>query len=204
MPMSTTRGARIPRAEREQQILDVAAAEIARVGFAALSPVEVADRAGVSKPLVYGYFGTKDGLYVACVQRAGEVLTEHIDAAIADPGPTPADVAERTIAAIFTALRPRPHDWAVVFDQTLPEHGEAADAAREVRRRIADQAASGAAAALAASTIDDALDLSAWTEVWMGMVTSLVRWWLRHPEQSPRQMADRFRRLLLAIAVAGS
>lgn len=202
--MSKARGPRIPRAEREQQILDVAAAEIARVGFAALSLADVAERAGISKPLVYGYFGTKDGLYAACVRRAGDVLTGHIEAAIADPGPTPADVAQRTIAAIFTALRPRPHDWAVVFDQTLPEHGEATDAARSVRRRIADQAASGAAAALSESAVADPLDLSAWTEVWMGMVTSLVHWWLRHPDQSPEQMADRFRRLLAAVATAGS
>lgn len=204
MRVSSTRGARIPRAEREQQILDVAAAEIARVGYAALSLAEVAERAGVSKPLVYGYFGTKEGLYVACVRRAGEVLIGHIDAAIADPGPTPADAAQRTIAAVFTALRPRPHDWAVVFDRTLPEHGAATDAARAVRRRIADQAASGAAAALAGAALDDPLDLSALTEVWMGTVTTLVHWWLRHPEQSPQQMADRFRRLLAAIADADS
>lgn len=200
----TGRGPRISRAAREQQILDVAAAEIARVGFAALSLAEVAELAGISKPLVYGYFGTKDGLYAACVARAGQVLTEHIGAAIADPGPSPADVAQRTISAIFTALHPRPHDWAVVFDRTLPEHGVAADAARVVRRRIAEQAASGAAAALAGSAVDDPLDLSAWTEVWMGIVTSLVHWWLRHPEQSPQQMADRFRRLLVALSGADS
>lgn len=30
----------------------------------------------------------------------------------------------------------------------------------------------------------------------MGMVTSLVHSWLRHPDQSPAQMADRFQRLL--------
>lgn len=202
--MSKARGPRIPRAEREQQILDVAAAEIARVGFAALSLADVAERAGISKPLVYGYFGTKDGLYAACVRRAGDVLTGHIEAAIADPGPTPADVAQRTIAAIFTALRPRPHDWAVVFDRTLPERGEAADAARAVRRRIAGLAASGAAAALADADFDDPLDLSALTDVWMGTVTSLVHWWLRHPEQSPEQMASRFRRLLAAMADAGA
>ncbi|MFE3029993.1 TetR/AcrR family transcriptional regulator, partial [Nocardia tengchongensis] len=55
----------VPRAEREAQILDVAAAEIARVGYAGLSLAVVAAEAGVSKPLVYSYFGTKDGLYLA-------------------------------------------------------------------------------------------------------------------------------------------
>lgn len=204
MRVNTVRSGRIPRPEREQQILDVAAAEIARVGFAALSLGEVAERAGISKPLVYGYFGTKDGLYVACVERAGAVLTEHIQSAIAEPGPTPADVAERTIAAIFTALRPRPQDWAVVFDPTLPEEGPAIAAARAVRRRIRDQAVSGAAAAVQASRLEDPLDLSALTDIWMGMVTSLVNWWLRHPEQSPEEMAARFRRTLVAMAETAS
>ena len=59
----------VPRAASEAQLLDIAAEDIGRLGYAGLSVGEVAAGAGVSKPLVYGYFGSKDGLYVACVQR---------------------------------------------------------------------------------------------------------------------------------------
>jgi AcrR family transcriptional regulator len=201
--MTTVGTKRVPRPEREQQILDVAVAEIGRVGFAGLSMAEVAVRAGVSKPLVYGYFGTKDGLYAACVRRAGDVLAEHVGEAIADADVAPAVMAQRTLEAIFTALQPRPNDWNVIFDRSLPPEGEAADAAREVRRRIAGQAASGAASVVSRDSRLDRLDVSALTEVWMGLVTALVNWWLRHPRQTPAQMAERSRRLIAAFSDAG-
>lgn len=192
---SGTRG--VPRARREQQILDVAVGEIGRVGYAGLSLAGVADRAGVSKPLVYNYFGTKDGLYVACVQRASAVLDEAVAQVIT--GATDVAVAKRTLAAIFTVLEPRPHDWNVLFDRSHPAQGPAADAAREARRRIAEQAARGVSAVFDGTGLTDPADLSALIDVWMGIVTSLVGWWLRHPEQSARAMGARSQRILDAF-----
>ncbi|WP_067685787.1 TetR/AcrR family transcriptional regulator [Nocardia jejuensis] len=199
MSVTGTAGTKgVPRAEREAQILDVAAAEIARVGYAGLSPATVATAAGVSKPLVYAYFGSKDGLYVACVQRAATALTEAIEVAIS--GPPSLAMAERTLAAVFTALEPRPHDWKVVFDRSHPHEGPAADAARATRGRIAQQAACGVGAFLGTRGLTDEKDSSAMTVVWMGMVTSLVDWWLRHPEESAAAMTARSHRLIAALA----
>ncbi|MEU2254533.1 TetR/AcrR family transcriptional regulator [Nocardia xishanensis] len=188
----------VPRAEREAQILDVAAAEISRVGYAGLSLAVVAAKAGVSKPLVYAYFDTKDGLYVACVRRAATTLGDAIDAA--DEGPATLELAERTLAGIFGALEPRPHDWHVVFDRSHPDEGPAADAARAARRRIAGQANRGVAAFLAGRGLTDPDDLSAFAAVWMGTVTALVGWWLRNPGETAEAMTARTRRLLAALA----
>ena len=194
----TTAGTKgVPRAEREAQILDVAAVEIARVGYAGLSPATVAAAAGVSKPLVYGYFGSKDGLYVACVERAATVLGDAIDESFA--GPASLDMAERTLVAIFTALEPRPHDWKVVYDQSHPDHGPAADAALAARGRIAAQADRGVAAFLSGHGLTDPQDMSALVAVWTGLVAALVDWWLSHPEQSAEAMIARSGRLFAAI-----
>ncbi|WP_278265671.1 TetR/AcrR family transcriptional regulator [Nocardia sp. AG03] len=198
--MSTAGTKGVPRPEREQQILDVAVAEIGRVGYAGLSLAEVAARAGVSKPLVYTYFQSKDGLYIACVERAATVLYDAIEVAITGPGGL--SKAERTLDAIFAALQPRPHDWTVLFDRSHPDDGPVADASRAARRRIAAQAARGVADAIAAVDITDPTDLSALTDVWMGAVTSLVLWWLRHPEQTAAEMAARSHRLLGALRAA--
>lgn len=116
----------VPRAASEAQLLDIAAEDIGRLGYAGLSVGEVAAGAGVSKPLVYGYFGSKDGLYVACVQRAASVLVQAIEEAIS--GPANLQMAERTLEAIFSALQPRPHDWNVLFDRSHPPSGPVADA----------------------------------------------------------------------------
>lgn len=187
----------VPRAERESQILDVAAAEVSRVGYAGLSLGKVAAGAGVSKPLVYAYFESKDGLYAACVRRAASVLGDAIDEAIAGP-PTLA-MAERTLDAIFTALEPRPHDWNVVYDRSHPGEGTAAAAARAARERIAEQGERGVGAFLAARGLTDADDRSALTAVWTGAVASLVDWWLQHPEQTAEAMSARCHRLFAAL-----
>ncbi|WP_040721857.1 TetR/AcrR family transcriptional regulator [Nocardia veterana] len=195
--MSTAGTKGVPRAERESQILDVAVAEIGRHGYAGLSLADVAVRAGVSKPLVYAYFQSKDGLYAACVERAGNILGEAIERVIAEPAGL--DTVQRTLDAIFGALEPRPNDWNVIFDRSHPDEGDAADAARRVRRRIADQAARGVAAVVGATGITDPADLSALTDAWMGIVTALVNWWLRHPEESAAAMSARSHRLLAAL-----
>nr|WP_202501620.1 TetR/AcrR family transcriptional regulator [Streptomyces sp. SID5785] len=178
-------------------MLDVAAAEIGRVGYAGLSLGAVAAAAGVSKPLVYGYFGSKDGLYVACVERAAAVLGDAIDVAIS--GPATLDMAHRTLAAIFTALEPRPHDWKVVYDQSHPAEGPAADAACAARGRIGEQAERGVAAFLTDRGLTDPEDRSAMVAAWTGVVAALVDWWLRHPEQTAAAMAARSRRLVAAL-----
>ncbi|TLF97564.1 TetR/AcrR family transcriptional regulator [Nocardia cyriacigeorgica] len=196
MSAAGTKG--VPRAEREAQILDVAAAEIGRVGYAGLSLGAVAAQAGVSKPLVYGYFGSKDGLYVACVRRAGAVLGDAIDLAIS--GTPTLEMAERTLTAIFAALEPRPYDWKVVFDRSHPADGPAAEAAQAARGRIAAQAEQGVAAFLANRGLTDAGDRSALTAVWTGLVEALVDWWLQHPEQTAQQMSARSRRLFSVLA----
>jgi TetR/AcrR family transcriptional regulator len=59
----------MPRERREQLILDVAGQVFARIGYESAPMDEIADRAGVSKPMLYTYFGSKEGLYLA-LQRA--------------------------------------------------------------------------------------------------------------------------------------
>jgi AcrR family transcriptional regulator len=189
----------IPRAVREEQILDAAAIEFARRGFAALSVVDVAARAGISKPLIYGYFGSKEGLYVACAERAGRELTGQIDRALALPDLPALEMGGEIMRAVFTALEPRPHDWTVLFDRSLPPGSAAEETARRHQVRMGEQATVGIAASFPAGVLPDPLDLSALTQVWVSMVSALVDWWHRHPDQSAEQMIARSGRLLAAL-----
>ncbi|WP_149359705.1 TetR/AcrR family transcriptional regulator [Lolliginicoccus suaedae] len=198
MATAGTKG--VPRPERERQILDIAAEHIGRVGYAGLSLADIATEAGVSKPLVYGYFRTKDGLYAACVERAATILADAIENAITST--VSLEMAQHTLDAIFTALEPRPHDWNVLFDRSAPREGPAGESVRNARRRIANQAARGIATVFDATGITDPHDLSALTDVWMGAVTSLVNWWLRHPDQTAADMSARSKRLIDALATA--
>jgi AcrR family transcriptional regulator len=73
---------RVPRALRERQLLELAEALFAERGYAGASMDELARRAGVTKPVVYELFGSKDGLFGACVDSAIERLAGDIAAAV--------------------------------------------------------------------------------------------------------------------------
>lgn len=59
----------VQRQEREAQILDAAATLFSEEGFAGVSMRDVASRAGLGKALVFYYFGSKDALFVAVLER---------------------------------------------------------------------------------------------------------------------------------------
>ena len=63
--MTPAAGPRMTGVERRQQLMGVGRALFAARGFEATTMEEIAERAGVSKPLVYRHFGTKEALYQA-------------------------------------------------------------------------------------------------------------------------------------------
>src|SRR6185369_6666259 len=71
---------RLPRAVREQQMLDAAVRVFSIRGYHDASIDEIAEAAGISKPMVYAYLGTKEELFVACLHREGARLIEAIAA----------------------------------------------------------------------------------------------------------------------------
>ena len=70
---ATTRR-RMPRAEREDVMLHAAGQVFARSGFHDASMDDIAEAAGISKPMLYNYFGSKQGLYIAYLERSGRSL----------------------------------------------------------------------------------------------------------------------------------
>lgn len=60
---------RLPKAERRAQLLDAAAAIVADEGTDALTLQAVAARAGVTKPIAYEHFGSREGALIALYRR---------------------------------------------------------------------------------------------------------------------------------------
>jgi len=108
-------GKRVPRAVREREILGVAEREFAEHGFQGASMDAVAAAAGISKPLVYSYFGSKEGLYRAIVARAGDNFRTTV-ADVAAGGA--ADVRMwRGILAYFDFVERYRWGWTVLYRQ---------------------------------------------------------------------------------------
>src|SRR5262245_8644895 len=90
----------MPRAEREQQILAVAERVFAADGYQATSMDDIATRVGLSKPMLYEYFGSKEGLLLACLQRSKRELLEVTTAAAAGAS-TPEKLLHDCLLAFF-------------------------------------------------------------------------------------------------------
>jgi AcrR family transcriptional regulator len=73
---------RLSGAERRAQILDVARDVFAGRAFELASMDDVAARAGISKPIVYEHFGSKEGLYAAIVEREMDDLVMRVSNAL--------------------------------------------------------------------------------------------------------------------------
>ena len=190
----------VPRAEREAQIVAHAVAEFAASGYAGASMVRIARRAGISKPLIYQYFGSKDGLFLTCLHTvAGALLTrlEEAELSVDD------SLASRVFAlqAVFEALEPQREAWNLLYDATVPPDGPITAVAHDYRSRTEALAASGSERFLRARGVANDLDAAALSAVWTGLVDSLVQWWLAHPEESAQDMVARCARLINAILI---
>ncbi|MCS3787749.1 AcrR family transcriptional regulator [Tsukamurella ocularis] len=123
-PRSGTRG--VPREVRAAEILEAAAAEFGTHGYAGAQVTAVAERAGVSKALVLAYFGSKEKLYIACVQKAGPLVFDAVRDAFAQPDPDalPGSLfnraAVRVLTGIVTSLEGRIGYWALLYDRSVP------------------------------------------------------------------------------------
>jgi AcrR family transcriptional regulator len=73
---------RVPRAVRAHQLVALAEELFAERGYAGASMDELCRRAGVTKPVVYDLFESKEGLFRACVDRAVERMGESIAAVV--------------------------------------------------------------------------------------------------------------------------
>lgn len=128
------------RADREQQLLDVAEAVFGERGFQAVTMDEIADRAGVTKPVLYDHFGSKDGLAVACISRArAELLRLTIDAQ--SRAGTPEDVVLVGFRVFFDFIEKHERAWAMLVAEGALAGSPAAEEMENVRQQQADYTA---------------------------------------------------------------
>lgn len=159
---------RLGRAEREQQILDAAVAVFSERGFQNASMDAVAERVGVTKPVLYTHFGSKDGLLLACISRARAELLEVTSTAAASAD-TPEDMLRRGTRAFFDHLERREPEWTLLYCESTVA-GEALESVR------AQQTDFIAALLAAQAPGTDPQRLAGWAQVIVGACERLAVW----------------------------
>lgn len=173
---------------RRRQLLEAALVVFAELGYDGASLEAIARQAGVTKPVVYRHFASKQALHVAVLQAEAEALLRAL--AARGRGDTVEDRVADAMLAVFEVNRAHPYAWRVLVatrgvDPAAAElqraFQDAADTA--VAERILDEPGFSPPAGLARVTAARAL-----ARLVRSGVDGLLGWWLEHPEVTERQM----------------
>jgi AcrR family transcriptional regulator len=181
---------RLPRAVREQQMLDSAIRVFSEYGFQRASMDEIAARAGISKPMVYAYLGSKEELFIACLHREGTRMMEAV-IRVVEPDLPPDEQLWRGLRAFFQFVAAHREGWSVLYRQARGQEPFAAELT-QMRDRMLDTV----------TTLLDRItvagggryrpeDLIAMAYALVGAGESLADWVVEHPEVPPEVTATR-------------
>ncbi|HEY1273817.1 MAG TPA: TetR/AcrR family transcriptional regulator [Thermoleophilaceae bacterium] len=180
---------RVPRALRERQLVELAEELFAERGYAGASMDELSRRAGVTKPVVYELFESKDGLFRACVERAIGHMAESIVEAFRSEAEPEARLRAGGLAFLRFA-----RDNRVAWD-LMTMRGRFAEQAQEVRRSQAELI-HGLMREIAPDGVDPSeLEAIAWTV--NSAYEGAAYWMWEHPEIPVERLADWIVDLLL-------
>jgi AcrR family transcriptional regulator len=138
MPAGGTK--RLPRAVREQQMLDAAVQMFSVNGYHETSMDAIAAQAQISKPMLYLYYGSKEELFGACLSRE---LSRFIDAVRADVDirgdlkGSPRELLRHTIVSVLQYIDANRASWIVLYTQATSSQAFA-HTVREGRERVID------------------------------------------------------------------
>jgi AcrR family transcriptional regulator len=127
---------RLPRAVREQQMLDAAVQMFSVNGYHETSMDAIAAAASISKPMLYLYYGSKEELFGACLDRE---LGRFVDTVRADIDFTqpPRELLRNAVVAFLSYIDTNRASWMVLYTQATSSQAFA-HTVREGRERIID------------------------------------------------------------------
>ncbi len=190
-----TSSVRLPAAARRAQLIDVGRGVFAARGYEAASVEEIAERASVSKPIVYEHFGGKEGLYAVVVDREVEHIVASIVAAVSHGSPR--ERLEQAALAFLTYVKERPDGFAVLLRDAPPSkrQGEMPALMYDLADRVG-----GIFSELFREAGYDAKAAPIYAHALVGMVAFVGQWWTEARKPPP---ADAVASHIAALAWMG-
>ena len=132
-----SRAARLPRGQRRTQLLDAANEVFTSRGYHATAMDDIADAAGVSKPVLYQHFSSKLDLYLALLDSGCERLVEVVRFALASTDHN-ADRVVATMGAFYEFISSDSGEFRLVFESDLTAERAVQERLWRVNNEIAD------------------------------------------------------------------
>lgn len=176
---------RLSAAARRAQLIDVGRAVFAKRGFEGASLEEIADKAKVSRPILYEHFGGKEGLYAVIVDREMEYLVRRIAEAIGTG--TPRERVEQAALAFLVYVKDHPDGFAILTKDSpvTVAGGGMQSLLNDVATRVGD--------VFATSFKNAGYDAKAapiYAHALIGMVTFVGQWWVDEKKPSVEEVAS--------------
>lgn len=185
------RSKRLPRHVREKQILDAAVAVFSEHGYYAASMDSVSEAAGVSKPMIYAYLGSKEELFAKCIRREADGIVTAVRAEVRTDVP-PDMQLWHGLRAFYEFVGEHRASWTVLHRQALAVGGAFADEISRVRSAGVDMVSNLVIRAGSHRGLGEQVQQSgeAMSVALVGAAESLADWWLDHPDVTPGNLAS--------------
>jgi AcrR family transcriptional regulator len=169
------RGGRLPRSARRKQLLAAAQQVFVAHGYHAAAMDDIAERAGVSKPVLYQHFPGKLELYLALLDTQAETLARVVQAAL-DATDDNRQRIHGVLSAYFGFVDRHDHDGAfrLIFETDLGNE----PAVRERVEAVAEKTMRAVAETVAGDTGLDTARAELLSTALTGAAQVAARWWL--------------------------
>jgi AcrR family transcriptional regulator len=179
---------RVPREVREREMIAAARQAFSERGYHAASMDDIAEASGISKPMLYNYFESKDGLFVACVREAAADLFADVRAAAAATDVPPDQRLWRGLLAVFAWVDENREGWRVLY---IDASQSAAIA--ETGSRAREQMAELMVELLTGTAVEQGISpqmrphIEPMAYALTAATMAAADWWLEHPGE-PREV----------------
>ncbi len=158
--------------ERREQLISIGRSVFAERGFEGTSVEEIAQRAGVSKPVVYEHFGGKEGLYAVVVDRE-MIYLENVITASLQKGRSRVRI-EQAVMALLTYVEEQTDGFLILVRDSVPGQDRSYST-------LLNTAVGQVSHILAKSFTRHGLDPELailYGQALVGMVSMTAQWWL--------------------------
>ena len=162
---------RLTATQRRAQLIDVGRVVFAETGFENASIDVIAQRAGVTKPIIYEHFGGKEGLLAAVIERELDAVVQRVSKAMAEG--TARERFETAVVEFMAYVEDEPSGFALLTRET-PIVGR--DGMIRVVDQLTDRVGAIFRRELAAAGYDRKV-APLYASAVLGMVTQAGRWW---------------------------
>lgn len=182
----------MPRAQREELLVQVAYEEFARHGYDGVSMERIARRADVTKPLVYAYFGSKDALYAACARRLIDPMLRSVRAATHPELPSDQQLWAGILAQLGFIDSHR-DEWRAYVREAEARGGLPGQVLAQGRGEVTALLAELVRQAIetAGRPVPPQCELDAQACVLQGAVERIAQWWEQFPDEPLERVALR-------------